>query len=104
MTLTFDSAIEFIAVINNDFYEALSDEHKKIINEAALEVEKKLRDEIYSQEAEIVKEMKSKMTVVELKDEQRTAWATATAGVVDRFVEETGDVGSAAVEAVKSAK
>ena len=103
MTLTFDSAIEFIAVINNDFYESLSAEHKKIIDEAALEVEQKLRNEIYSQEASIVEEMKSKMTVVELTDEQRAAWAKATAGVVDRFVEETGDVGSAAVKAVKSA-
>ncbi|MFU1479387.1 TRAP transporter substrate-binding protein DctP [Roseovarius sp. C7] len=46
MTLTFDSAIEFVAVINNDFYEALSDEHKAIIDEAAREVEQQLRDQI----------------------------------------------------------
>ena len=103
MTLTFDSAIEFIAVINNDFYEGLSDEHKAIIDAAALEVEQKLRDQIYAEEAEIVEEMKSKMTVVELTDDQRAEWVAATAGVVDRFVEETGDTGAAAVAAVKSA-
>ncbi|WP_421850308.1 TRAP transporter substrate-binding protein DctP [Oricola sp.] len=103
MTLTFDSAIEFVAVINNDFYESLSDEHKAIINAAAAEVEQKLRDQIYAEEASIVEEMKAKMTVVELSVEQRADWVEATAGVVDRFVEETGETGAAAVAAVKAA-
>ena len=103
MTLTFDSAIEFIAVINNDFYEGLSAEHQAIIDAAAQEVEQKLRDAIYQQEAEIVEEMKAEMTVVELTEAQRAAWREATAGVVDRFVDETGDTGAAAVAAVRSA-
>lgn len=104
MTLTFDSAIEFVAVINNDFYESLSDENKAIIDAAAQEVEQSLRDEIYSQEAEIVENMKSLMTVVDLSDDQRAEWVAATAGVVERFVEETGDIGAAAVSAVKAAQ
>ena len=103
MTLTFDSAIEFIAVINNDFYESLSAEHQAIIDAAAQEVEQKLRDAIYQQEAEIVEEMKTEMTVVELTEAQRAAWREATAGVVDRFVDETGATGAAAVAAVRSA-
>ena len=103
MTLTFDSAIEFVAVINNDFYESLSDEHKAIIDAAAAEVEQKLRDQIYTEEAAIVEEMKGKMTVVELTDAQRADWVAATEGVVDRFVEETGETGATAVGAVKSA-
>ena len=103
MTLTFDSAIEFVAVMNNDFYQALSDEHKAIIDAAAAEVEQKLRDQIYAEEAATVEEMKSSMTVVELTPEQRAEWVAATASVVDRFVEETGDTGAAAVAAVKAA-
>jgi C4-dicarboxylate-binding protein DctP len=103
MTLTFDSAIEFVAVINNDFYEGLSDEHKAIIDAAAAEVEQKLRDQIYAEEAQIVEEMKGNMTVVELTAEQRAEWVAATAGVVDRFVEETGETGDASVAAVKAA-
>ena len=103
MTLTFDSAIEFIAVINNDFYEGLSSEHQAIIDAAAVEVEKKLRDQIYAQEAMIVEEMKSNMTVVELTDGQRSQWVEATSGVVDRFVQETGETGADAVTAVKAA-
>ena len=103
MTLTFDSAIEFIAVINNDFYEGLSDENQAIINAAAAEVEKKLRNQIYAQEAMIAEEMKSNMTVVELTNSQRSQWAEATLGVVDRFIEETGETGADAVAAVKAA-
>ena len=103
MTLTFDSAIEFVAVINNDFYEGLSDEHKAIIDAAAAEVEQKLRDQIYAEEEEIISEMKASMTVVELTSDQRAAWVSATSGVVDRFVEETGETGAASVSAVKAA-
>ena len=104
MTLTFDSVIEFIAVINNDFYESLSHKNKAIIDAAAVEVEQKLRDQIYGKEAKIVKEMKAKMTVVELTDAQRKKWVKATSGVVDRFVKETGKTGATAVAAVKAAK
>ena len=103
MTLTFDSAIEFVAVINNDFYEGLSDEHKAIIDAASAEVEQKLRDQIYAEEAATVEEMKAKMSVVELTPEQRAEWVSSTASVVDRFVGETGETGAAAVDAVKAA-
>lgn len=103
MTLTFDSAIEFVAVINAGFYDGLSDEHKAIIDAAALEVEQKLRDQIYSEETVIVEELKKNMTVVELTDAQRAEWVAATAGVVTQFVEETGETGAAAIAAVKAA-
>ena len=33
MTLTFDSDIEFVAVINEDFYQGLSGEKQDIINQ-----------------------------------------------------------------------
>lgn len=103
MTLTYDAAIEFVAVINNDVYEGLSNEHKAIIDAAALEVEASLRDAIYVQEAEAVAEVSSLMTVIELTSAQRAEWVKATAGVVDRFVEEAGDVGKTAVDAVRAA-
>lgn len=103
MTLTFDSAIEFIAVVNNDFYEGLSDEKKAIIDAAAREVEQQLRDQIYAEESEHVTEMQDKMTILELSDDERAAWKEATKEVVDRFVNETGEVGAAAVAAVRKA-
>ena len=102
MTLTFDSVIEFVAVMNNDFYEGLSESQRIIVNNAARQVEKRLRDTIYAEEEAIVEEMKSRMTVVTLTDEARRAWSGATAGVVTRFIEETGETGASAVAAVRS--
>jgi len=103
MTLSYDSAIEFLAVMNNDFFQGLSAKNQAIIMDAATEVEAKLRDAIYKQEVDAVEEVKSKMTVVELTDSERAQWVAATAGVVDRFIKETGDTGAAAVAAVKAA-
>lgn len=101
LTLTYDSAIEFVAVMNNDFYEQLTDAQKKIINDAALEVEAKLTDEISAQQAAAVEEARGKMKVIELTPAQRAAWAKATASVIDRFEKETGPSGVAAVKAIR---
>ncbi|NIZ60073.1 C4-dicarboxylate ABC transporter [Sedimentitalea sp. CY04] len=103
VTLSYDSAIEFVAVMNNDFFESLSAEHQAIVMESAAIVEANLRNAIYTQEAEAVAEVSSKMTVVELTDAERAEWVSATSGVVDRFVAEAGDAGSAAVAAVRAA-
>ncbi len=102
MTLTFDSAIEFVAVINNDVYMGLTDDERAIIDAAAAEVEANLRNAIYTQEAAAVKEVTPKINVITLTAEQRAAWVDATKGIVDRFVAETGETGAAAVAAVKA--
>lgn len=102
MTLTFDSAIEFVAVINNDLYESLSSDEQQIINDAAKTVEQQLRDKVYSEESATVDEMKDYMNVVELTEAQRAAWRQATQSVVDRFVKETGETGAEAVRAIRS--
>lgn len=102
-TLTHDSAIEFIAVMNNDVYEALSDEHKAIVHEAALEVEAKLRDQVYATEDAITEEMKPKINIIQLTPAQRAEWSKALTGIQERFVKETGETGAAALAAIKSA-
>lgn len=102
MTLSYDSAIEFVAVINNDFFNSLSAAHQKIVLDAAKEVEEKLRNAIYDQEDAAVKEVSSKMTVVELTDAERQKWVDATQGVVDRFVAEGGATAAQVVKAVES--
>ena len=100
MTLSFDSAIEFVAIINNDFFNSLSPEHQQIILEASAEVEQKLRDAIYSEEAESVAALRSQMTVVDLTDEERQQWVEATKSVVKRFVDEAGETAAAVVATV----
>ena len=100
MTLSFDSAIEFVAIINNDFFNSLSPEHQQIILEASAEVEQKLRNAIYSEEAESVAALRSQMTVVDLTDEERQQWVEATKSVVQRFVDEAGETAAAVVATV----
>ena len=103
MTLSYDSAIEFLAVMNNDFFEGLTPEQQKIIMDSAAEVEAKLRDSIYKQEVAAVEEVTPKMTVVVLTDAERAEWVAATSGIVDRFIAETGETGAEAVAAVRAA-
>jgi len=99
MTLSYDSAIEFVAVMNNDFFEKLSADHQKIVLDAAAEVEQQLRDAIYAEEDGIVKEMREKMTVVDLTEEERGKWVDATKSVVQRFVDDAGETAAEVVSA-----
>ncbi len=101
MTLSYDSAIEFVAVMNNDFFNSLSKKNQDIITKAAATVEKQLRDEVYGGEAAVVKEVADKINVVTLTKEERAQWVDATKSVVDKFAAERGDV---AVQAIKAAK
>lgn len=100
MTLSFDSAIEFVAVINNKFFEGLPKKHQDIILDAAKTVEKQLRDKIYAQEAAAIKEVSSKMTVIELTEAERTKWREATKSVVERFRKENGEAAAAVLKAL----
>ena len=100
MTLSYDSAIEFVAVMNNDFFEGLSPENQQIVLEAAAEVEQQLRDAIYAEEDAIIEEMRSTMTIVELTEAERQQWVDATASVSQRFVDDAGDTAAQVVSAV----
>ena len=101
MTLSYDSAIEFVAVMNNDFFNSLSKKNQDIITKAAATVEKQLRDEVYGGEAAVVKDVADKINVVTLTKEERAQWVDATKSVVEKFAAERGDV---AVQAIKAAK
>jgi len=100
MTLSYDSAIEFVAVMNNDFFNSLSKKNQDIITKAAAIVEKQLRDQVYGGEAAVVKEVSDKINVVRLTKEERAQWVEATKSVIDKFAAERGEV---AVQAIKAA-
>jgi C4-dicarboxylate-binding protein DctP len=101
MTLTFDADIEFVAVINEEFYQSLSPEKREIIDACGLEVEAQLRDQILQIEAETLEELRTKMNVIDLTDDERAQWREATASVIDLFVEEGGPTAAAVIEAAQ---
>jgi len=101
MTLTFDSDIEFVAVMNEDFYQALSDDNKAVVNECGAQVEADLRNRVLQIEAEALEYLRGKMNVIELTEEERALWREATTGVIDRFVENGGETAAAVIEAAQ---
>jgi len=101
MTLSFDSAIEFVAVMNNDFFNSLSQKNQDIITKASAMVEQQLRDEVYGGEAAMVKEVADKINVVELTAEERALWVEATKSVAEKFASERGEVAVQAIEAAR---
>ena len=101
MTLSFDSAIEFVAIMNGKFFDSLSKKHQEIIVKAARTVEQQLRDHIYTQESEDVKLLRTKMNVIDLTDAEREQWRSATKGVGDKFAKERGPLAAKIIEMVR---
>jgi C4-dicarboxylate-binding protein DctP len=99
MTLSYDADIEFVAVMNNDFYNGLSDANKKIVNECGMKVEKELRDNMLKIENETLEFLKDKINSVDLTDEERAKWREATKTVVDRFIETGGETAAQVIDA-----
>ncbi len=99
MTASYDSAIEFVAVMNNDFFNSLSKKNQMIITKAAATVEKQLREEVYSGEAAMVEELRANINVVELSADERAMWVDATKSVIEKFVTEAGPVAKEAIQA-----
>ena len=102
MTLSFDSAIEFVAIMNGDFFDSLSKRHQDIIMKAAKTVEQQLRDRIYTQEAEDVKLLRTKMNVIDLTKAERNQWREATKSVGDKFAKERGPLAAKIIDMVRN--
>ena len=97
-TLSYDSAIEFVAVINNKFFNSLSEKNQKIILDAAIKVEKQLRDEVYADEDRLVNVVRPKINLIELTAAERAEWRKATLSVGDKFATERGAVAAAVIK------
>lgn len=101
LTLTFDSDIEFVAVMNEDFYQSLADDKKAVVIECGMKVEAELRNSVLELENEALDYLRDKMNIIELTDEERDQWRAATTGVVDRFIKNGGDVAAAVIKAAQ---
>ena len=76
-----------LLVMSESKYQALTDEQKAVLDEAAAEAVVYERDVLKQQEAEAKEAFKKKgIEVVELTDEQKAEWADAMSGVYDKLV------------------
>ena len=100
VTATNDADVEFIVVINTDFWNGLSDAQRDIISTAAMNAEKDVRDRMSSIEAEAYAEAKANgMTVYTPTDEEMAAWREVAKPVYEEFLNHAGDLGKQVFDA-----
>ncbi len=86
--------IEFIVVINKDFWESLTEQQQAWIEEAAHLADRTVRDQMAAFEAEAYELAEEKgMTVYALTEEDVAKWREASRPVIDRWLERSGDLG-----------
>jgi len=102
ITVTNNADIEFIVVVNTDFWNQLPNEHKQIIEAAALTAEADVRDRMTQIEADAYAAAEANgMTVYKPNAEELNAWKAVSQPVYDAYVEETGDLGKSLMESAK---
>ena len=102
VTATNDADIEFIVVVNTDFWNGLTDAQRDIISAAAINAENDVRDRMSTIEAEAYDEAKANgMTVYTPTAEEIAAWREAAKPVYEAFLANTGDLGKQVFEAAQ---
>ncbi|WP_286790913.1 TRAP transporter substrate-binding protein DctP [Thalassospira sp. UBA4513] len=102
VTTTNDADIEFIVVVNTDFWNGLTDAQRDIISTAAINAENDVRDRMSTIEAEAFAEAKANgMTIYTPTAEEMAAWREAAKPVYEAFLANTGDLGKRVFEAAQ---
>ncbi|MBN2906040.1 MAG: TRAP transporter substrate-binding protein DctP [Rhodobacteraceae bacterium] len=102
ITVTNNADIEFIVVVNTDFWNGLPEEHREIIMAAAKKAEDTVRDEMSNIEANAyAASVENGMTIYTPTPEEMAAWKQVAQPVYDIFVEKTGETGKAMLEAAQ---
>lgn len=103
ITVTNNADIEFIVVVNTDFWNGLPDDHKAIIEAAALKAEADVRDRMSQIEADAYAAAEENgMTVYKPTAEELAAWKAVSQPVYEAYVEKTGDLGKQVMDAAQN--
>lgn len=103
ITVTNHADIEFVVVVNSDWWNGLSEENRTHIREAAAVAQADVRDRMAQIEADAYAAAKENgMTVVELSDEDLAAWKAVAQPVYDAYLSSAGDAGQAVLDAVQN--
>jgi C4-dicarboxylate-binding protein DctP len=94
ITVTNHADIEFIVVVNNDFWNGLSDKHKGLIEAAAAKAEADVRDRVTQIEADAYAAAEENgMTVYKPTAAEIDAWKAVSQPVYDAYKEKAGALG-----------
>ncbi|MBN9673182.1 TRAP transporter substrate-binding protein DctP [Roseibium aggregatum] len=103
VTVTNNADIEFLVLINTDFWNGLPDGHKAVIEAAALKADKEVRDRMSEIEAGAFEEAKENgMTIYTPTAEEMAAWKAVSQPVYDAYVEKAGDLGKTVLDAANN--
>ena len=102
LTLTNHANIEFMTIINEEVWQDLTDGERTILHNAAVKVEKQLRDKIQTLEADAIASAKNEMNVIELSPADIAKWQEATRPVLDGFIENAGPLGQQVIDAARA--
>ena len=102
ITKTNHADIEFVVVVNSDWWNGLSEEIRGQITEAANIAQEDVRDRVSQIEADAYAAAEENgMSVVELSDEDLAAWKAVAQPVYDSYLAATGEAGKNILDAVK---
>jgi len=100
ITVTNHADIEFVVVVNTDWWNGLSSEIQGHIRAAANVAQESVRDAMTQIEADAYAAAKANgMTVVELTDQELDAWKAVSQPVYDSYLQATGDLGKTILDA-----
>lgn len=101
ITVTNHADIEFVVVVNTDWWNGLSEEIRGQITEAAIVAQADVRDRVSQIEADAYAAAKENgMTVVELSGEDLAAWKAVSQPVYDSYLAAAGEAGQAVLDAI----
>lgn len=100
ITVTNHADIEFVVVVNTDWWNSLSSEIQGHIRAAAGVAQESVRDAMTQIEADAYAAAKANgMTVVELTDQELEAWKAVSQPVYDSYLQANGDLGKTILDA-----
>ena len=100
ITVTNHADIEFVVVVNTEWWNGLSSEIQGHIRAAANVAQESVRDAMTQIEADAYAAAKANgMTVVELTDQELEAWKAVSQPVYDSYLQATGDLGKTILDA-----
>jgi C4-dicarboxylate-binding protein DctP len=102
ITKTNHADIEFVVLINEDFWQGLPEQQKAVIQDTARKAEISVRDEMAAIEARAYDAAKEHgMTVYELTPEDLEAWKAGAAPVIEQYKKSAGALGEELLQAAQ---
>ena len=103
ITVTNHEDIEFVVVVNSEWWDNLDVETQGHISAAAKIAQDDVRDRVTQIEADAYAAAKENgMTIVELNDEELAAWQAVSQPVIDGYLKATGDTGKRILDSLSA--